>query len=612
MNVVTKSPSNTALLLSGNEAVARAAWESGVAVASAYPGTPSTEILEAISAYAEVRANWAPNEKVALEIAIGASLAGARALAAMKHVGLNVASDALMSQTLAGVAGGLVLAVADDVGLSSSQNEQDSRYWGRFAHLPILEPCDSREAYELTRRAFALSEEYGCPVILRLTTAVCHVKSLAEVGRREEHPAGGFARDPSRYVLVPANARRRLPVQQERDRRLRALSASGELFRIEEGSDARVGFITSGPAYLYVKECFPEAPVFKMALTHPLPVEAIREFTAEVGTAVVVEETEPLVETELRAAGVPVRGKDLLPAVGELTPPVLRPAVAPLLGGAAAAAPATPAQVFPRPPTLCVGCPHLSAYYCLSRLHKQTIIAGDIGCYTLGAGHPWNALDTTTCMGASMGMALGLDLGRGETDKDKGVIAVIGDSTFLHMGMQGLLALAYNRANVTVLILNNDATGMTGGQEHPGTGKDLRGQPAPRVDLAAICRALGVRDERIHVLDPYEMPTFFKVLKQEVATPEPSVVITTRPCTLTSVFQRRPPYTVVDDACTGCGNCLNAGCPAISVTRRETERTRGGKEVVRSYVAIDTMACTGCSLCAEACGPGAIQLAAQE
>jgi indolepyruvate ferredoxin oxidoreductase alpha subunit len=607
VNVAVKAAAATSHLLSGNEAVARAVWEAGARVAAAYPGTPSTEMLENLALYPGIHAQWAVNEKVSLEVAIGASVVGSRAFCAMKHVGMNVASDALMSQTLAGVGGGLVVAIADDVGLSSSQNEQDSRFWGRFGHLPVLEPADSQEAYDMTREAFALSERFSTPVLLRLTTRICHVKGRVTVGAREEHPAKPFVRDPDRWVLVPSTAKRRLPVQFQRDADLAAFSEETPLNRIDDGPDRRVGFVASGPAFMHVREAFPDAPVLKLGLSHPLPLRRIAEFAGTVGWLVVVEETEPLVETELKAAGLAVHGKDVLPRTGELSPTVLVPAVKRLLGEPAVAAGAKPAlKVFPRPPTMCVGCPHLSVYYCLSRLKRNVMIAGDIGCYTLGAGHPWSALDTTTCMGASMGMALGMDLGRAEADKGKAVIGVIGDSTFLHMGMQGLLDIVYNRGNVTVMILDNRTTGMTGGQHHAGTGRDIKGAPAPRVDFPRLVEALGVRGERIRVVDPYEMPTLFKTIKEEIAQPEPSVIITNQPCVLIEEFKRKKPLRVAEDACTGCGNCLNVGCPAIIVTRRETEVKAGGKEVERAWVRIETLACTGCGLCPTTCGPKAI------
>ncbi|MBL6957363.1 MAG: indolepyruvate ferredoxin oxidoreductase [Rhodospirillales bacterium] len=607
MNVLTKAENTAAELLSGNEAVARAVWEAGATVGAAYPGTPSTEILENLCRYPDIHTHWSVNEKTSLEVVIGASVAGARAFCTMKHVGVNVASDALMSQTLAGVGGGLVIAVADDVGFSSSQNEQDTRFWGRFAHIPILEPSDSQEAHDMIKAAFDLSEEFNTPVIVRMTTRICHVKGLVQTGERVVPDNKGFERNPSRWVMVPANAKNQQQVQFARDEKLAAYVETSPLNRTEEGSDKRLGFVTSGPAYMHVKESFPDMPVFKLGLSCPLPVESIRTFAKTVDTLVVVEETEPLVENELKAAGITVQGKNILPRCGELMPSVLRPAIAGLLGDdVAAEEPAPPMAVFPRPPTMCVGCPHLPVYYCLHRVTRTTNICGDIGCYTLGAGHPWNALDTTTCMGASMGMALGMDLGRAEADKDKGIVAVIGDSTFLHMGMQGLLEMTYNKGNITVLLLDNSATGMTGGQDHAGTGKDIHGAPAPQVDFVKLVEALGINPERIKTVSPYEMPTLFKYIREEIRQPEPSVIITNDPCVLIDDFSRQTPFKVIDEECTGCTNCLNVGCPAIHVTRRATEFRADGKEIAKAWVTIDTVACTGCNLCPQTCSPDAI------
>lgn len=606
MAALQPAPAHSRLLMSGNEAVARAVWDAGVRVAAAYPGTPATEILEVVATYPDIYAEWSVNEKVSLEVAIGASMAGSRALCAMKHVGMNVASDALMTLTLTGTIGGLVIAVADDVGLSSSQNEQDSRYWGRFAHLPVLEPADSQEAYDMARHAFVLSEQFECPVILRMTTRICHVKALVTVGSRETHEAQGFSRNPQRWVMVPANARRRIPLMLERERKLRDLAESTPLNVYEPGSDRRVGFITSGPAYMHVRESFPNAPVLKLGLSCPVPVEKARQLARQCQQVVVVEETEPLIETELRAADLPVRGKDILPQIGELAPDVLKPALRALLGEPLREAPrVAPQQVFPRPPTMCVACPHLGVYYTLSQL-KNITISGDIGCYTLGAGHPWNALDSTVCMGASMGIALGLDKGRAAADKNKKILAVIGDSTFLHMGMQGLLDITYNRGNVTVLILDNRAVGMTGGQNNPANGRDIYGQPAPQVNFAQLVAALGVKPERIREVDPYELPTLFKAIREETRIEEPSVIITSRPCVLIEDYEKKAPYRVIDDKCTGCGNCVEVGCPAIHVTRREKAVKPSGKEVDLSFVRIETAACTGCGLCVTPCAPEAI------
>lgn len=621
MNAVNPLPAANRRFMSGNEAVAQGAWEAGCRVAAAYPGTPSTEILEYASQYAEMYSEWSINEKVSLEVAIGASLAGSRALCAMKHVGLNVASDALMSETLIGVGGGLVIAVADDVGLSSSQNEQDSRFWGRFAHVPVLEPADAQEAYAFTKFAFQLSEQFSCPVILRLTTRICHVKGVVvPVGERQEFVlAQGFVKNPAQWVMVPGNARDRIPLMFEREEKLRQYSGECELNTLEQGSDRRVGYITCGPTYMHVKESFPDAPVLKLGLSYPPPMALIRELADQVQQLVVVEEVEPLLETEIKAAGIQLLGKQILPRAGELSPNVLRPAIADLLGEESQDSPTTPEpktqelklkdtagrDLFPRPPTMCAACPHLGIYYCLSKI-RNTTISGDIGCYTLGSGQPWNALDTCICMGASMGVALGLDKGRVAADENKKIIAVIGDSTFMHMGMQGLLNITYNRGNVTILLLDNRTVGMTGGQNNPASGLDIHGEEALHIDFRKLVEALGVKPERIHEVSPYELPVLFKALRQEVKVPETSVIITNQPCALIDEFVSKPAYTVVEDQCTGCKNCLEVGCPAIHVTRRETVLKPNGKEKELAFVRIDSQVCTGCDLCPNTCGPDAI------
>jgi indolepyruvate ferredoxin oxidoreductase alpha subunit len=605
MAAVMPAPSQSRLLLSGNEAVARAVWEAGCKVAAAYPGTPSTEMLEVLSTYPDIYTEWSVNEKVSLEVAIGAAFAGARSFCCMKHVGMNVASDALMTLTLTGVVGGLVIAIADDVGLSSSQNEQDSRYWGRFAHVPVFEPSDSQEAYAMTKLAFDFSEKFQVPVILRMTTRINHVKALVTVGERVAHAASGFKKEPARWVMTPAGAGKRIPLMFERDKTLRAEAEISPLNIIDNGNDKRVGFVSSGPAWMHVRESFPDAPVLKLGFSCPVPVEKIRAFAKTVEKLVVVEEVEPLVETELKAARIDCLGKDILPRQGELAPNVLKPAIAKLLGEPVPENLLAPAKVFPRPPTMCVACPHLGVYYTLAQI-KNLTISGDIGCYTLGAGHPWNALDTTISMGASMGIALGLDKGRADADKDKRILAVIGDSTFLHMGMQGLLDIVYNGGNVTVLLLDNRAVGMTGGQSNPGTGRDIHGQEAPRVDFAKLVESLGVKKERIHVLDPYILPTLFKTIRDEIKIPEVSVIITDQPCVLVDDYKKQKPYEVLDDKCTGCGNCVDVGCPAIHVTRREKAIKPSGKEVELQFVRIETSVCTGCGLCVQPCAPDAI------
>ncbi|MCZ4303859.1 thiamine pyrophosphate-dependent enzyme [Zoogloeaceae bacterium G21618-S1] len=607
MAAVQPAPAHSRQFLSGNEAVARAAWDAGVRVAAAYPGTPSTEILEVLARFPDLYTEWSVNEKVSLEVALGASMVGARALCAMKHVGLNVASDALMTLTVTGVEGGLVIVVADDVGMSSSQNEQDSRFWGRFAHLPVFEPADSQEAYTLTRAAFAVSEQFRTAVIVRLTTRICHVKGAVTAGDREVVEPTGFEKDPPRWVMVPGHAKPRLPLMFDREAALREAAEASEFNVLEPGKDMGVGFVTSGPAGMHVLEAFPDAPVLRLGFSYPPPLERIRALAAQVDRLVVVEETEPLLETELKAVGIDCHGKDILPRLGELPPNILTPAIDRLLRGEAPVEVERPAPqpVFPRPPTLCVACPHLGVYYTLSQL-RNVIISGDIGCYTLGAGHPWNALDTCISMGASMGMALGMDKGRGAKDANKKIVAVIGDSTFMHMGMQGLLDITWNRGNVTILLLDNRTVGMTGGQDNPASGRDIHGQEAPRVDFVQLCEALGVRRERIRKLDPYELPTLFKALREETKIDEPSVIITDRPCVLIGEYKPTQAYKVIDDTCTGCGNCLDVGCPAIHVTRRGQETKPSGKVVDLAFVRIDTAACTGCGLCVQPCAPEAI------
>ncbi|MEW5864711.1 MAG: thiamine pyrophosphate-dependent enzyme [Pseudomonadota bacterium] len=596
--------------LSGNEAVAYGAWEAGVEVAAAYPGTPSTEILETLAACPGVYAEWSTNEKVALEVALGASMVGRRAIAAMKHVGLNVAADSLMTMGLVGVKGGLVVAVADDVGFASSQNEQDSRFWGRFMHLPVLEPADAAEAYEMAREAFALSERFEVPVLLRLTTRVSHVKRAVEVSGRREAPdpaRHGYSKDAERWVITPNHVGRRLQIRAARDRALAEETLKSRWNAVRPGRDRRVGFIASGVACHVVREAFPDAPLLTLGFSHPLPVPLAAEFALGCDRVLVVEEVEPIMEQELRAAGVPVHGKEVLPLQGEITAPVLERAVARLLGGPRSDAPESrrPARVFPRPPTLCAGCPYMGVYFWLGQL-RDAVVCGDIGCYSLGCSEPWNAMDSIIAMGASLGVAHGMAKAFEGDPKAKPVLAVIGDSTFLHTGMPALANLTYQGANVTVLLLDNRSTAMTGGQDNPGTGRRLDGSPAPRLDFAEIARALGVRAERIRRVDPYELPTVLRVLREEMKAPEPSVIIASRPCVLGKDFERRPPLAVLQDRCNGCARCLDVGCPAITVTRRERQRRATGKVVDLAWVRIEPSACTGCELCAKACARGAI------
>lgn len=616
-------PAGSKLLLSGNEAVARAVWESGCKVAAAYPGTPSTEMLESLSKYPtnDIYTEWSVNEKVSLEVAIGAAYSGSRSFCCMKHVGLNVAADALMTLTLTGVIGGLVIAVADDVGLSSSQNEQDSRYWGRFAHLPILEPADSQEAYTMAKYAFELSEQFQTPVILRMTTRINHVKGVVVVGERIAKNSVGFAanKDPNRWVMTPNGAIQRLPLIFDREEQLRKLGGETTFNFIDtpENYDKRLGFITSGAAFMHVKEAFPNSPVLKLGFAYPLNYDLCKNLSALVDEIVVVEEVEPLIENEIKANGVAdltkIHGKDILPRIGELSPEVIIPAVNKFFHEKYGKNfveitknnENLVEKVFPRPPTMCVACPHLGVYYTLSQV-KNLNISGDIGCYTLGAGEPWHALDTTISMGASMGIALGMDKGRGESDANKRIVAVIGDSTFMHMGMTGLLDIVYNRGNVTIILLDNRAVGMTGGQDNPANGRDIHGEEAPRIDFEKLVIALGVKPERTHVVDPYKLPVLFKTIREEVKVNDVSVIITNQPCVLIKDYHPLTPYQVEEDKCTGCKNCLDVGCPAIHVTRRDKVVKPSGREVDLAFVNIESEVCTGCGLCLQPCAPNAI------
>ena len=590
--------------MSGNEAVARGAWEAGVTVASSYPGTPATEILEALARYPDVYAEWAPNEKVAFEMAMGAALAGARALVAMKHVGLNVAADPLMTGAYVGVRGGFLIAVADDVGMASSQNAQDTRYFARFAKVPLLEPCDSEDAKAFVAAGLALSEQMDTPVLLRLTTRVCHVQGLVDLRERVESPFLGFAKDPTKLVVLPANARRRRPVILERLKRVAEQADASPLNQIE-WSDRKIGVIASGPAYLYAREAFPGASFLKLGLSFPLPERLVREFAAAVDRLYVIEELEGLVEAEIQAMGLRVDSAGRVPRLGELTPTRLQAA---LDGIVAAEEPVEPeASPFPRPPTLCAGCPHLGVFHVLSRM-RDVVVTGDIGCYTLGAGAPWKAMDTCVCMGASIGNALGVAKAYEVAGKEQRVIAVIGDSTFLHSGMTGLLDAVYNGARLTLVILDNRTTGMTGGQDHPGTGVTLQQAPSKAVDLVGLCRSLGV--EHVERVDPYDPAAVSAAVKAALAHPGPSVLVTGRPCVLIDAFERPPAYVVLDESCDGCGACLRTGCPAIRVTRREMKTSASGRQRTLTFVAIDPGACNGCGICAAVCGQEAIRAVA--
>ncbi|MGE5553630.1 MAG: indolepyruvate ferredoxin oxidoreductase subunit alpha [Betaproteobacteria bacterium] len=570
------------VLLSGNEAIARGAWEAGLVVAAAYPGTPSTEILETLATLPEVKAQWSTNEKVALELAYGAAVAGGRALAAMKHVGLNVAADPLFSAAYTGVNGGLVVVTADDPGLHSSQNEQDNRHYARMAKIPCVEPADSQEAKDFTTLAFALSEEFDTPVLLRTTTRVSHSKSLVELGDRISPHRREYVKEPEKYVIIPAHARLRHSVVEARLLDLAEYAEESPLNRVE-WREKKIGVITSGISYHYVREVLPDASVLKLGLTFPLPEHLITSFAREVETLWVVEELDPFLEDQIKALGISCRGKDALPREGELNPDLVRRAI---LGGDARPAPTPDIQPLPgRPPVLCPGCPHRGVFFALKSLNLT--VAGDIGCYSLGALPPLDAMDTCLCMGGGISVALGMVQANPELAGR--TVGVVGDSTFLHSGLTGLLDAVYNKAPLPILILDNRTTAMTGHQDHPGTGRTLQGEVTSAVDYLALARALGVK--RVSVVDPLNLDQLKQTLREDLASGEPAVIVARRPCALLSRKPAKPPAADAE-ACRMCRSCLRIGCPAISAA--------GGS------VVIDQVRCNGCGLCASVCKFNAI------
>ena len=582
-------------LLSGNEAIARGAFEAGVKVAAAYPGTPSTEILEYLAEYDGPHAEWAPNEKVAVEVALGASMAGARALAAMKHVGVNVAADPIFTASYTGVKGGLVIVTADDPEMHSSQNEQDNRHYAVAAKIPMLEPSDSAEAKAYTKLAFALSERFDTPVFLRTTTRVSHATGIVPLGGVESPVVPlGFVEDPAKWVMLPVNARRRHMVVEERMRALREFAETFEGNRIEWG-ERSVGIVTAGVAYQYVREAFPDASVLKLGLAHPLPERLIREFAAGVKRLIVVEELDPVIETHVKALGIQVEGKDRIPLLGELNPRIVRQSIS------GEAAPVREPETVPnRPPNLCAGCPHRSLFFALNKC--KVTVAGDIGCYTLSALPPLKSMDTCISMGASIGNAFGMEKALGDAARGK-VVAVIGDSTFVHSGITGLINIVYNRGFSTVVILDNGTTAMTGAQDHPGTGKTLQAQATHRLDLAALCRAIGV--EHVYTVNPHDQEETEAVLRREIDRDAPSVVIAQASCVLLPEHRAepRPTFEVVEELCNGCKACGKLGCPAIEwiPLTAEAAVAAGKKPTQKGMVRINRLMCDGCSLCPEVC-----------
>ena len=567
----------------GNEAVARGLYEAGVRVASAYPGTPSTEITEAAVKYPEISCEWAPNEKVATEAACGASIAGARSFCAMKHVGLNVAADPLFTMSYIGVNGGMMLAVADDPGMHSSQNEQDSRNYARAAKVPMLEPADSAECKEFTKLAYGLSEEYDTPVILRLTTRIAHSRSIVETEDRQDLPLKEYQKDPAKNVMLPAFAKPKHEKVEARTQALIRYAETTPLNRVELNG-SKTGVITAGACYQYVKEAMGDTVNYcKLGLVWPLPEQLLKDFAAQCETVYVVEELDDFIENHCKALGLAVIGKEKFPRCGEFSQKLVKK----LLTGEEAKSVALEETIPVRPPVMCCGCPHRGVFYALKR--EKVYVSGDIGCYTLGASAPLSAMDACICMGASVSALHGYNKARGP-EGEKKAVAVIGDSTFIHSGITSLIDIAYNATNSVVIVLDNSITGMTGHQQNPTTGYNIKGDPAAAVDLEALCRAVGIR--RVTVVDPYDLKEVTRVLKEELAAEEPSVIISRRPCALLKYVKHKPALHVEPEKCIGCKSCLGIGCPAISL--------REGKAV------IDGTQCVGCGVCTSLCPKGAI------
>ena len=568
-------------LLLGNEAIARGAYEAGVRVSSAYPGTPSTEINENVANYPEIYSEWAPNEKVAVEVALGAAVSGARSLACMKHVGLNVAADPFFTATYTGVNAGMVVVVADDPGMHSSQNEQDTRMLARASHAPVLDPSSSQECKDFLKLAYEISEKYDTPVILRVTTRIAHARTLVELEDRVELPLREYSRDIKKYVSMPANMIGRHLYVEEREKRLAEDANTLSINKIE-WADRKVGVITSGAAYNYVKEAMPNASVLKLGLAYPMPKKLIEEFAKGVEKLYVIEDMEPFYEDTIKAWGIDCSGKDLTGVQGEL----FARKIAAKFEGAEEAGPMNTRGIPARPPVLCPGCPHRGLYHVLGKL--KLTVCSDIGCYTLGALPPLSGVDTCVCMGASIGMAHGMEKARGHAQAKK-TVAVLGDSTFCHSGLTGLLNMAYNRSVGTVIVADNSITGMTGHQNNPANGYDIHGEPTTALDIVKLCEAMGI--QHIRVVDPFDLKELEKVVREETEREELSVIISRRPCAL---IVKQPGVSFVCDSekCRNCGMCMRIGCPAI----RKTE----------TGVAVDPTQCVGCGLCAQLCHFGAL------
>ena len=571
-------------LMLGNEAVARGAYEAGVTVVSSYPGTPSTEITENIVKYDNIYVEWAPNEKVACEVAIGASIAGARSMTCMKHVGLNVMADPVFTVSYTGVNGGMVLCVADDQGMHSSQNEQDSRHYAKASKILMLEPSDSAECKNFTKRAYELSEQYDTPVFLRLSTRVSHSQSLVEEEEKQDYQLKDYVKDPAKYVMMPGNAIKRHVDVEDRINALREMVETSELNTVEDNG-SEIGVIAGGIAYLYAKEALGDKVNFlKIGIVYPLPEKKIKDFAAKCKKVFVIEELDPIIEEHCKAIGVDVIGKDVFTLQGEYTPSMIKKAV---LNEEPAPYEEINEVIPVRPPVMCAGCPHRGTYYVLKKLGLT--VSGDIGCYTLGAAAPLQSIDTTICMGASVSAAHGMAKARGE-EFNKKLVSVIGDSTFMHSGITGLVDIVYNKGNNTVIILDNSITGMTGHQDNPTTGYTIRKEPTKQTNLVALCKSIGI--EHVVVADPFDVKNFEKVVKEEVERDEPSVIIAQRPCALLKTVKYTG-HCEVTDKCKKCKVCMKLGCPAISLDN--------------GNIKIDTTQCNGCGLCINVCPFGAIE-----
>ena len=571
-------------LLLGNAAIARGAYEAGVTVVASYPGTPSTEITEEIVKFEEIYAEWSPNEKVAAEVAIGASIGGARAMSCMKHVGLNVMADPVFTVSYIGANGGLVFCVADDPGMHSSQNEQDSRHYAKASKIAMLEPSDSSECKEFTKLAYEMSEKYDTPMFVRLSTRVSHSQSLVELCERKEVELKPYEKNIAKNVMMPANAIKRHVVVEERIKALTEFAETSDINRIEENG-SKIGVITAGIAYMYAKEALGnKADFLKLGMVYPLPEKKIIDFAKKYDKVYVIEELDPIIESHCKALGVQVIGKDAFTLLGEYTPNMIKKAV---LGENAPAVARAEEAIPVRPPVMCAGCPHRGTFYVLKKL--GLVVSGDIGCYTLGAAAPLQSVDTTICMGASVSAALGMAKARG-AEFNKKLVSVIGDSTFMHSGITGLVDIVYNKGNNTVIILDNSITGMTGHQNNPTTGYTIRGEETKQVNLIALCKAVGI--EHVVVADPFDVKEFEKVVKTEVEREEPSVIIAQRPCALLKSVKYTG-HCKISDKCKNCKLCMKLGCPAISI--------KDGKPF------IDETQCNGCGLCINVCPFGAIE-----